>query len=249
VRTVVSAARGRAHTLVGTGTNATHTTLERSLEALRLGADGVLVVSPYYNKPSQEGLYRHYAAVCGTLEDLPVVLYNVPGRTASNIAPSTVLQIARDFPNAAGIKEASGNFSQLSTILRRRPEGFLVLAGDDALALPSIALGADGLVSVVSNEAPELARRLVDAALEGDLATARALHYRLLPLMEANFLETNPVPAKAALAMLGLIGDHCRLPLLAASGDTRAALREALLAADLRPAESSSPAREHAAVA
>jgi 4-hydroxy-tetrahydrodipicolinate synthase len=186
------------------------------------------VVAPYYNKPTQAGLAAHYGAVAAAVPELPVVLYNVPGRTSSNIAAPTVLALARDFPNVVAVKEASGDFAQIMAILRGRPPGFLVLSGDDAVTLPLIALGADGIVSVASNEVPDLMVALTNAALGGDWAAARAAHYRLLPLMEANFIESNPGPVKAALAALGLLDEHFRLPLVPVQDDTRARLRAIL---------------------
>jgi 4-hydroxy-tetrahydrodipicolinate synthase len=185
-------------------------------------------VAPYYNKPTQAGLTAHYRAVAEAVPELPVVLYNVPGRTASNIAATTVLALARDVPNIVAVKEASGDLAQIMAILRGRPAGFLVLSGDDAVTLPLIALGADGLVSVASNEVPDLMVALTNAALGGDWAKARELHYRLLPLMEGNFLESNPGPAKAALAALGLLEEHFRLPLVPVQDATRARMRAIL---------------------
>jgi 4-hydroxy-tetrahydrodipicolinate synthase len=224
----VEAAAGRARVIAGTGSNSTAAAVEQSARAKELGADAVLVVAPYYNKPTQEGLYRHFRAVAESVGDLPVVLYNVPGRTSSNILPATVLRLARDCANVAAVKEASGDLSQVTEILRARPEGFLVLSGDDALTLPMLALGADGLISVTSNETPELMSRMVGAALGGRWDEARALHYRLLPLMEANFAETSPGPVKAAMALMGLLEESLRLPLVPVAEATRARVRSVL---------------------
>jgi 4-hydroxy-tetrahydrodipicolinate synthase len=228
IATTIAVARGRARVLAGVGSNATAQTVERAIAARAAGADGVLVVAPYYNKPTQAGLTAHYRAVAEAVPELPVVLYNVPGRTASNIAATTVLALARDVPNIVAVKEASGDLAQIMAILRGRPAGFLVLSGDDAVTLPLIALGADGLVSVASNEVPDLMVALTNAALGGDWAKARELHYRLLPLMEGNFLESNPGPAKAALAALGLLEEHFRLPLVPVQDATRARMRAIL---------------------
>ncbi|HYX42295.1 MAG TPA: 4-hydroxy-tetrahydrodipicolinate synthase, partial [Pyrinomonadaceae bacterium] len=186
------------------------------------------VVAPYYNKPTQAGLYAHFRAVAEACEGLPVVLYNVPGRTSSNITAETTLKLARDCENIVATKEASGNFAQIMAILRERPEGFRVLSGDDAVTLPLIALGADGLVSVASNEAPDLMSEMCATALAGEWDAARALHYRLLPLMEVNFIESSPGPVKAALALMGLIEEQFRLPLVPVSEKSRAQVREVI---------------------
>lgn len=224
----VEAARGRARVIAGVGSNATAATIERARAARAAGADAILVVAPYYNKPTQAGLLAHFRAVADAVGGLPVVLYNVPGRTASNITAATTLALAREAENIVGTKEASGDVAQIMAILRERPSHFRVLSGDDALTLPLIALGADGVVSVASNEAPKEMTRLTELALRGEWDAARALHYRLLPLMEANFLESNPGPVKAALAMLGLLAEHYRLPLVPVQEQTRARLRTVL---------------------
>ena len=228
VRATVEEARARARVVAGTGSNATAAAVEQSRRARELGADAVLVVAPYYNKPTQEGLYQHFRAVAEAVEGLPVVLYNVPGRTSSNILPATVLRLARDCTNVVAVKEASGSLAQIMEILRARPEGFLVLSGDDALTLAMLALGADGLISVASNEAPALMSRMVNAALAGRWEEARELHYKLLPLMDVNFVETSPGPAKAAMAMMGLLEENLRLPLVPVPEKTRAAVRGVL---------------------
>lgn len=226
-------ARGRARVVAGVGTNATAQVVERARAAVDLGADAVLVVAPYYNKPTQAGLLAHFRAVAAAVPDTPVVLYNVPGRTASNISAETTLRLAREIENVAAVKEASGNFSQIMTILRERPEGFRVLSGDDAITLALIALGADGIISVVANEAPALMARMTSLALDGDWARAREIHYRLLPLMEANFLESNPGPVKAALAAMGLIEESYRLPLVPVEEATKRKISGLLRELDL----------------
>ena len=228
IKTVIEAARGRAKVIAGAGSNSTAASVEYSRAARDLGADAVLIVAPFYNKPTQAGLYAHFRAVAEAVDGLPVVIYNVPGRTSSNIAAPTALKLANDCENVCAVKEASGNLSQIMEILRARPAGFRVLSGDDALTLAMIALGADGLVSVASNEAPSLVSRMVDAALGGAWDEARALHYELLPLMEANFIESSPAPAKAALALMGLVEESLRLPLVPVEEKTRARLREVL---------------------
>ena len=212
--------------IAGTGSNSTSATVEQSVRARELGADAVLVVAPYYNKPTQEGLYQHFRTAAEAVAPLPVVIYNVPGRTSSNITAQTALRLAREVPNVVAVKEASGNLAQIMEILRDRPKDFLVLSGDDALTLAMIALGADGLVSVASNEAPREMSRLIDAALAGDWAAARKLHYRLLPLMDVNFVETSPGPVKAAMALMGLLEENLRLPLVPVTDATRARVRE-----------------------
>jgi len=228
IRTTVELSRGRAKVIAGTGSNSTSVTIERSKAARELGVDGVLTVAPYYNKPTQEGLYAHFRAIAEAVNGLPVVIYNVPGRTSSNISADTTLRLARDCDNIVAVKEASGNLSQIMEILRSRPEGFRVISGDDALTLPMIALGADGLISVASNEAPKLMSELNDHALAGNWDEARALHYRLLPLMEANFIESSPGPVKAAMALMGLLEENLRLPLVPVQEKTRARMREVL---------------------
>jgi 4-hydroxy-tetrahydrodipicolinate synthase len=228
IRATVEVAQGRARVIAGTGSNDTAHAVEQSRRAAELGADAVLVVAPYYNKPTQEGLYQHFRAVAGAVPETPVVLYNVPGRTSSNISPETTLRLARDCANVVAVKEASGNLAQIMEILRGRPEGFLVLSGDDALTFAMIALGADGLISVASNEAPGPMSEMVGAALAGRWDEARASHYRLLPLMDVNFVESSPGPLKAALALMGLLEENLRLPLVPVTDATRARVREVL---------------------
>ena len=228
ISTTVELARGRAKVIAGTGSNSTAVTIARSQAARSLGVDGVLTVAPYYNKPTQEGLYAHFRTIADAVSDLPVVIYNVPGRTSSNISAETTLRLARDVENIVAVKEASGNLSQIMEILRGRPESFRVISGDDALTLAMIALGGDGLISVASNEAPEMMSRLNDLALAGKWDEARALHYRLLPLMEANFIESSPGPVKAAMALMGLLEENLRLPLVPVQEKTRTRLREVL---------------------
>lgn len=233
VRVTADLARGRARVIAGAGSNATAVTVARARAARDAGADAALIVAPYYNKPTQPGLLLHFGTVAEALPDFPIVLYNVPGRTASNIAAPTVLTLAARHQNIVAVKEASGDFSQIMAILKERPDGFRVLAGDDAVTIPLVALGADGVISVVANEAPDLMARLTDLALGGDWAAARALHYRLLPLMEANFIESNPGPVKASMALMGLLEEHLRPPLVPVQEQTRARLRDALSAVGL----------------
>jgi 4-hydroxy-tetrahydrodipicolinate synthase len=228
IRITVEAARGRARVIAGTGSNATTAAIEYSRQARDLGVDAVLVVAPFYNKPTQEGLDAHFRAIAEAIKDVPVVIYNVPGRTSSNIAAQTTLRLAREVENIVAIKEASGNLTQIMAILSARPEGFRVLSGDDAWTLALIALGAEGVISVAANEAPGLMSQMVELALAGKWSEARELHYRLLPLMEVNFIETSPGPAKAALAMMGLIKESLRLPLVPIQEQSRVRVREVL---------------------
>jgi 4-hydroxy-tetrahydrodipicolinate synthase len=228
IKITVEAARGRARVIAGTGSNATVSAIEYALIARDLGADAVLSVAPYYNKPTQEGLYAHFRAIAEAVGNLPVVIYNVPGRTSSNITAQTALRLACDTENIVAVKEASGDLAQMMAILRERPENFRVLSGDDALTFPLIALGAEGLISVASNEAPALMSQMVNAALSGEWDAARAMHYRLLPLMESNFIESSPGPVKAALALMNLIEENFRLPLVPVQEKTRARMREVL---------------------
>src|SRR5947209_3941898 len=224
----VEAARGRARVIAGTGSNSTAAAIEYSQRACELEADAVLVVAPFYNKPTQEGLYAHFRRIAEAIPGAPIMLYNVPGRTSSNIAAQIVLRLARGCENIVAIKEASGNLSQIMEILRERPAGFTVLSGDDAVTLPLIALGAEGIVSVASNEVPDLMSRMTELALDGNWAEARALHYRLLPLMEVNFIESSPGPVKAAMAMMGLLEENFRLPLVPITEKSRARVREVI---------------------
>ncbi|HVF45515.1 MAG TPA: 4-hydroxy-tetrahydrodipicolinate synthase [Pyrinomonadaceae bacterium] len=226
--TIEEAGRAGARVIAGTGSNNTAHAVGQSKEAAGWGADAVLVVAPYYNKPTQEGLYQHFRAVAEAVPGTPVVLYNVPGRTSSNISAETTLRLARDFENVVAVKEASGNLAQIMEILRGRPEDFLVLSGDDALTFAMMALGADGLVSVASNEAPRLMSGMVGAALAGRWDEARAAHYRLLPLMDVNFIESSPGPVKAAMALMGLLEENLRLPLVPVTEKTRARVREVI---------------------
>jgi 4-hydroxy-tetrahydrodipicolinate synthase len=218
VEITIKAANGRAPVLAGAGSNSTAKAIELAETAIDLGASGALTITPYYNKPSPDGLRRHFGMQAEAIErkrpGFPMIMYNVPGRTGVNMTAATTLQIAREVPNVAGVKEASANMEQILTILRDRPRGFLVLSGDDAWTLPLIAAGADGLISVASNEIPRRMSAMVAAALGGDLRAAREIHERVLPLMVGNFIESNPGPVKAVMAMLGILdGDTVRPPL------------------------------------
>lgn len=229
VAAVVEVAAGRVPVMAGATSNDTSRAVEEARRMCGVGVDYILSATPYYNKPTQEGLYRHFLAVADATTK-PVCLYNVPGRTAVNLLPGVALRLARH-PNVMGIKEASGDLKQVMDILRERPDDFTVLSGDDWLTLPVITAGGDGLISVVSNEVPAAMTALVHLLLSGNLEHARTWHYRLLPLMDANFLETNPAPVKAALHLMGRIQNVLRLPLLPVSESTAAALRTALRSA------------------
>jgi len=213
--------------VVGTGSNSTKATVRMTEEAVDLGADAVLVVVPYYNKPSPDGLYAHFEAVASAARGKPVIVYNVPGRTGLNLAPG-VLGRLWSIGNVTAVKESSGNLGQIGEICRALPEGKTVLSGDDGLALPAIAVGAEGLVSVAANVLPRRFKALVDAARAGSRQEAKALHAQLLPFMGALFLESNPIPLKAALKMAGLCGEALRLPLAPAVRGTREAMESVL---------------------
>jgi 4-hydroxy-tetrahydrodipicolinate synthase len=218
---------GSCPVVVGTGSNATAQAAAWTRRAQELGAQGALVVTPYYNKPTPGGLVAHYQAVTQAAPGLPVIIYNVPGRTGLNLLPATLAKLWEN-PQLVAVKESSGNLQQIGEVARTLPLGKTLLAGDDNLALASIAVGASGLVSVLGNVLPRQTKQLVDLALAGERSDAIALHQALLPLMDALFLESNPIPTKAALAIKGLCGDTLRLPLVAASAATRARLAELL---------------------
>ena len=224
IKIVVEAARKRVPVIAGTGSNATHEAIELSQEARKLGADGMLQVTPYYNRPTQDGLYRHFKAIVDAVP-LPTILYNVPGRTSCDLLPETVARLAELAP-IVEIKEATGSALRASQILARVGDRLVVLSGDDATAFPLFALGARGCISVVSNVAPAEMSAMWDAAAAGDWKKARDLHYKLLPLMNANFVETNPIPAKTVLAMMGLMEENFRLPLVPITASNRAALQK-----------------------
>ncbi len=224
---VLEQADHRVPVIVGAGSNSTREAVSLTVHAKSIGADGVLSVAPYYNKPSQEGFYRHYAAIAEAV-DIPTIVYNVPGRTGSNINAETTLRMAEEIPNIVAVKEASGNIPQIMEILRCRPESLAVYSGDDQIAFVVISLGGDGIISVVANQIPKTFGDMVRSCLAGDLENARRLHYKLLPLMNANFIESNPIPVKASLAMMGMIEEVYRLPLVSPTDSTRAKLKKIL---------------------
>ena len=222
----VEVANGKVPVLAGAGGYNTAEVIATARELAAIGVDGILSVTPYYNKPTQEGLYQHYKAIAAAVS-LPIILYSVQGRTGVNIEPATVKRLA-EIENIAGIKEASGNIAQMSAILNAVPNDFLVLSGDDSITLPLIALGGRGIISVVSNEIPAEMTRLTKLCLEGDFSAARAVHRRYAPLMEVNFFESNPIPVKAAMAEMGLLEPVWRLPLVPPKAENRARIRGVL---------------------
>jgi len=234
VETVVRAAGGKVPVMAGATHNDTRKAVAETRRMCTLGVDYILSATPYYNKPTQEGLYRHFTAVLDAATR-PVCLYNVPGRTAVNMRPETALRLA-EHPNAIGIKEASGDLKQAMDIIAARPERFAVLSGEDWLTLAMIAAGGDGLISVVANEVPAATTSMVRHALGAELDEARDLLYRLLPLIDANFIETNPAPVKAALHAMGRIENVLRLPLVPVGDGTRKMLLGALRGAGVEPA-------------
>jgi 4-hydroxy-tetrahydrodipicolinate synthase len=225
IDTTVEVVAGRVPVMAGATSNSTQDAVEKAREvASRPGVNAILTASPYYNKPTQEGQYRHFKAIAEAV-DKPIILYNVPGRTSANIEPGTLARLS-EVPNILGVKEASGNITQIAEVLNAVPESFLVFSGDDAITLPVLALGGVGIISVASNEIPAEMAGLTRAALNNDWTTARSIHRKYLPLMQANFIESNPLPVKAVLAMMGRIEEVYRLPLLPMRRDTRSRLQK-----------------------
>jgi 4-hydroxy-tetrahydrodipicolinate synthase len=227
VELVIEAARGRIRVVAGTGSYSTSDAIEMTKHAERVGAAGALVVNPYYNKPTQEGLYRHFRAVAESVA-IPILVYNIQGRTAINVETDTMARLARDVKNIVGVKEASGSLDQMSQVIAACGPDFSVLSGDDNITLPLLAIGGSGVVSVIANILPRETADLVHAALDGDWKRARDLHYRLFPLARAAFLETNPIPIKEAMAMAGMIEAEFRLPMCRMSDANREKLRAIL---------------------
>ncbi|HEY6265053.1 MAG TPA: 4-hydroxy-tetrahydrodipicolinate synthase [Candidatus Acidoferrum sp.] len=240
VKITVDIAKGKVPILGGAGGYNTAEVIALARELAETGVDGILSVTPYYNKPTQEGLFQHYRAIAGAVP-LLIIVYSVQGRTGVNIEPATVKRLAQ-IENIVGIKEASGNVSQMAAILNVVPNDFIVLSGDDAITLPVISLGGRGVISVVSNEIPREMSRLTRAALQGDFQTAREIHRRFHPLMEINFVESNPIPVKAAMAEMGLLEPVWRLPLVAPKPENQARIRTVLESLELVQ-------RVHAAIA
>jgi 4-hydroxy-tetrahydrodipicolinate synthase len=235
---VEEAKRDRIPVLAGAGGYNTAEVCELAKEVEAIGADGILSVTPYYNKPTQEGLYQHYKAIAAAVR-LPIVVYSVQGRTGVNVEPATLKRLA-EIDNIAGVKEASGNIAQIASIVAQLPDRFTVLAGDDMVALPTIALGGRGLISVVSNEIPAEMAQFIDSCRRGDLAPARQFLRTYLPLMEVNFIESNPIPVKAALGLMGLLDPVWRLPLVPPKAENLARIGKVLSSLNLVPAHAAS---------
>ncbi|HEV1996137.1 MAG TPA: 4-hydroxy-tetrahydrodipicolinate synthase [Candidatus Acidoferrum sp.] len=249
VQITVELAKGKVSVLAGAGGYNTAEVIALARELAAIGADGILSVTPYYNKPTQEGLFQHYRAIAEAVS-LPIILYSVQGRTGVNIEPATVKRLA-EIENIVGIKEASGNVSQMVAILNAVPDDFIVLSGDDAITLPVISLGGRGVISVVSNEIPAEMSQLTRLALQGDFPSARAIHRRYHPLMEINFVESNPIPVKAAMAEMGLLEPVWRLPLVPPKAENQARIRAVLESLGLVDRVAAAPGTErvHAAIA
>jgi 4-hydroxy-tetrahydrodipicolinate synthase len=229
IDTTIEVVAGRVPILAGATSNSTHDAVEKAKEvAARPGVDAILTASPYYNKPTQEGQYRHFKAIAEAVSDKPIILYNVPGRTGANLEPATLSRLA-EIPNIVGVKEACGNMTQIAEAINSVPETFLVFSGDDAVTLPVIALGGVGVVSVASNEIPHEMATMTRAALNNDWAAARSIHRKYLALMQANFIESSPLPVKAVLAMMGRIEENYRLPLLPMRRDMRSKLQRVVM--------------------
>jgi 4-hydroxy-tetrahydrodipicolinate synthase len=243
----VEVVAGRVPIVAGATSNSTHDAVEKTKEvAARPGVDAILTASPYYNKPTQEGQFQHFKAIAEAVSGKPIILYNVPGRTGSNLEPQTLSRLS-EIPNIVGVKEASGNITQIAEAIHAVPETFLVFSGDDAVTLPVIALGGVGIISVASNEIPHEMSVMTRAALDNDWATARTLHRKYLPLMQANFIESSPLPVKAVLAMMGKIEELYRLPLLPMRRDTRSRLQRIAAEAGLiaKPAAAASEPHDY----
>jgi len=249
VEITVQLAKGKVPVLAGAGGYNTNEVIAHARELAAVGVDGILSVTPYYNKPTQEGLYQHFSAIARAVS-LPIILYSVQGRTGVNLDPATVMRLA-EIQNIVGIKEASGNISQMAAILNVVSEDFIVLSGDDAITLPLMALGGRGVISVVANEIPGEMTELTRLASSGDFAGAREIHRRYHPLMEINFVESNPIPVKAALAEMDLLEPVWRLPLVPPKAENRARIRAVLESLRLVQRETAAHARErsHAAIA
>jgi 4-hydroxy-tetrahydrodipicolinate synthase len=220
IRIVKDESDGKIIVAAGAGTNSTPHAVELAKNAVKAGASALLSVAPYYNKPSQEGIYQHYRHIAEAVS-VPIIIYNVPGRTGCNVAASTILRLARDFENIAAVKEASENISQISELLEERPAHFSVLTGEDSLILPFIAMGGDGVISVAANQIPSQIKQLINAVKAGNLDEARAINRRYRKLLKLNFIESNPVPVKYILSRMGMIEENYRLPLVGLSAENK----------------------------
>ena len=231
IEIVIEQANNRVKIFAGAGSNNTAEVIEKARFVKKAGADAALVVGPYYNRPTQNGYFQHFSAIANAV-DIPLIIYNVPGRTGGNIEAATMLRMAEEIPNVAMVKEASGNMTQIMEIARNMPNHFSLLSGDDSLAYSIIALGGDGCISVVSNELPKEYSQLLRLCLKGNWTEALQLHYRLLPLMNVNFIESSPIPVKTALSMMGMMEETLRLPLVPLTEPSRVKLKNVL--ADLK---------------
>ncbi len=227
IEVCVEAAEKKIPILAGTGSNSTAEAVELTKHAAKAKADGALIVTPYYNKPTQRGLYLHFKTIANSV-NIPIILYNIPGRTSRNIEPETMAKLAQDCKNIIGVKEAAGSLDQMQTIISMCPPDFILLSGDDALTLPLLSIGGKGVISVVANLVPADVATLIEAFEQGNIKQAQSLHYRLLPLVKAMFLETNPIPVKTAAEMLGMCSGELRLPLCPMLDNNHKKLKEAL---------------------
>ena len=228
IEIAIESANGRVPIIAGTGSNSTKEAIDMTREAADAGADASLQVCPYYNKPTQEGLFRHFSEIAKSV-DVPIIIYNIPGRTGMNMETATLARLAKEHSNIAGVKEASGNVAQMMDVINELPKSFTVLCGDDNLAFPLMALGGKGVISVASNIIPKQMHDLTEFGLSGNLEKARRLHFQLLPLFKGIFIETNPIPIKAALAMKGMIKENYRLPMCVMKSDNKEKLRRILM--------------------
>jgi 4-hydroxy-tetrahydrodipicolinate synthase len=232
IKIVVEEVAGKVPVIAGAGSNNTERAVQLSRIAKATGVDGLLHVTPFYNKPTINGLIAHYKAIAEAV-DLPIILYNVPGRTGQNVSDVMTLQIAKSVPQVIGVKEASGNIMQIMEIVKNAPENFSILSGDDAMTLPLISVGGHGCISVVANEVPEAFSTLIRYALEDDFVAAKKFHYQLLDLMNVNFIETNPIPVKTALSLMGKIEEYFRLPLVPMEEKNKEVLKSVMKGVEL----------------
>ncbi len=227
IEIVIEGAKDKVPVIASTGSNFTREAIEMTKWAAKAGADASLQICPYYTKPTQEGLYKHFSAIADAV-DIPIIIYNIPGRTAVNLETSTLVRLVKEYPNIVGVKEASGNIAQMMEVITNLPQNFTVLSGDDNLTFPLMALGGKGVISVASNLIPQEMHKLTEHGLNGRLEKAKKMHYRLLPLFQAIFIETNPIPIKAAMAMKGLIKESYRLPMCQMKPENREKLKQIL---------------------
>jgi len=227
IEIVIDQVNKRVPVVAGAGSNSTHESIFLAQHAEKAGADGILTITPYYNKPTQEGLYQHFKAIADSIK-IPVILYNVPPRTGVNLLPETVIRLDKDVSNIVGVKEASGNLEQAAEIIENTGKGFSVLSGEDALTYPLFCIGAKGVISASTNVVPKMMADMYNTFVDGDMEAARRLHYQLLPIFKGLFLETNPIPVKRALVLMGLIEDEVRLPLVPMTDAGTAKLKEIL---------------------